>query len=163
MDQSLVDLLTIVFALTLLVMAFFIGEWVERRHYKSIRSREERLSRLPTVTMKRMPEPDGWTHDHSGLVTGHVVISVDHFKRFVAGLRAIFGGRMRTYETLMDRARREALLRMKARAIEAGYQAIVNVRLETSAIAKSARKGKQTAGVEVLAFGTGIRMRRVAA
>jgi len=162
-DQQLADLAAIVFALGLLIVAFFIGEWVERRHYKSIRAREEQLCRLPTVTIRSMPEPKGWIHDHSGLVTGHVVISVDHFKRFVAGLRAIFGGRMRTYETLMDRARREALLRMKARAIEAGYQAVINVRLETSAIAKSSRKGKQTAGVEVLAFGTGIRMRRLTA
>jgi uncharacterized protein YbjQ (UPF0145 family) len=162
-DQELADLASIVFALGLLLVAFFIGEWVERRHYKSIRSREEQLSRLPTMTIRSIPEPEGWTHDHAGLVTGHVVISVDYFKRFVARLRGLFGGRLRTYETLMDRARREALLRMKARAVEAGYQVVINVRLETSAIAKSSRKGKQNAGVEVLAFGTGIRMRRITA
>jgi uncharacterized protein YbjQ (UPF0145 family) len=95
-------------------------------------------------------------------VTGHVVVSVDYFKRFVAGLRGLFGGRISSYESLLDRARREAVLRMKASAMHEGYHAIVNVRLETSCLAKSARNNKKTAGVEVLAFGTGIKMRRPA-
>ncbi|MFT6733724.1 MAG: hypothetical protein ACJAS9_001914 [Polaribacter sp.] len=38
---------------------------------------------------------------------------MDYFKRFLAGLRNIFGGRVVTYESLVDRARREAILRMK--------------------------------------------------
>ena len=161
--EDLAGLFSIVFTLVLLLVAFFIGEWLERRHYKSIREREQKLKRLPAITVEEMPTPTGWEHDRCGLVTGHVVVSVDHFKRFVAGLRSIFGGRLRSYETLMDRARREAVLRMKHEAGRNGYHAVVNVRLETSALAKSSRQNKKTAGVEVLAFGTGIRMRRAAA
>ena len=48
--------------------------------------------------------------------SSRVVISLDHFKRFLAGLRALVGGRIRSYETLLDRARREALMRMKEAA-----------------------------------------------
>ena len=49
--------------------------------------------------------------DASGaqLVSGSVVISSDYFKTFVAGFRAFFGGRFRGYETLLERARRDAL------------------------------------------------------
>jgi len=153
-------LFSIVLTLVMLLVAFLTGELIERRHYKSIRKREVESKRLPAVSVKRLPMPSGWTHDRSGLVTGHVVISVDHFKRFVAALRGIFGGRISAYETLMDRARREAILRMKQRAIGEGYHAVVNVRLETATLAKSSRNNKKTAGVEVLAFGTGIRMRK---
>jgi uncharacterized protein YbjQ (UPF0145 family) len=94
--------------------------------------------------------------ERSGLVTGNVVISVDYFKRFLAGLRGIIGGRVKTYETLLDRSRREAVLRLKESAKRDGYKAVVNVRLETSRLASGGRDGKRTAGVEVLAFGTGL-------
>ncbi|MCI5128213.1 MAG: hypothetical protein D3907_06860, partial [Candidatus Electrothrix sp. AUS3] len=33
-----------------------------------------------------------------------------YFKRIVAGLRNIFGGNVQSYETLVDRARREAVI-----------------------------------------------------
>ena len=39
-----------------------------------------------------------------GLVSGNVVVSVDHFKRFLAGLRNIVGGRLKAYETILDSA-----------------------------------------------------------
>jgi uncharacterized protein YbjQ (UPF0145 family) len=147
----------------LLLTAFFIGEWLEKSHYKSIRQREELTKGLVVVNVKRVPVEPGWEHDRSGLVTGHVVISVDYFKRFTATLRSVFGGRIRSYESLLDRARREAILRMKKQAMDEGYQAVINLRLETSAIAKSSKNNKKVAGVEVLAFGTGIKMVKVAA
>jgi uncharacterized protein YbjQ (UPF0145 family) len=161
--EELAGLIQIAIAGLMLVLAFVIGEIIERRHVKSIRARERRWSRLPAVTLERLPTPEGWTQEHSGLVTGHVVVSVDHFKRFVAGLRAIFGGRVRAYESLMDRARREAVLRAKQNAIAQGYHAVVNLRLETARLANARRNGKGTAGIEVLAFGTGIRLEKTAA
>ncbi len=160
MDPGLINL---VFVLVSLLLAFGIGEWIERRHYKSIRVREVECKHLPTVTLERLPVPKGWTYHSAGMMTGHVVISVDHFKRFVARLRQLFGGRIRTYETLMDRARREAILRLKRKALDEGYHAIVNLRIESSRLASSGRKGKGTAGVEILAFGTGVRMKKVGA
>ena len=64
---------------------------------------------------------------------------IDYFKRFLAGLRNIFGGTVRSYESLIDRARREAVLRMKEMAGDASV--IVNVRIETSNIGmKSGKK-----------------------
>ena len=160
MEESIAGLIQIVLALGLLLVAFVTGEWLERRHYKSIRHREERWKKLPAVTLERLPNPEGWSEDRSGLVTGHVVVSVDHFKRFVAALRGLFGGRIRAYETLMDRARREAVLRLKQSALQQGYHAVINLRLQTARLASSRRKGKGTAGIEILAYGTGIRLQK---
>ena len=148
---------SISFALLLLLLAFFTGEIIERRHYKDIRSREQRWKRFPTVTFKRILS--GWEVEGSEMVYGNVVISVDHFKRFLAGLRGIFGGRIKSYESLMDRARREALLRLKKDAMGKGFHAIVNVRLETTRMANARQNGKGTAGIEVLAYGTGLKLR----
>ena len=94
----------------------------------------------------------------SGLVQGNVVISLDYFKRFIAGLRMLFGGRIKTYEPLLDRARREAVLRMIEEAKRDGYDAVVNVRLETSRLASARADGKGVAGVEILAFGTALKL-----
>ncbi|MBT8092626.1 MAG: YbjQ family protein, partial [Gammaproteobacteria bacterium] len=56
-------------------------------------------------------------------------------------------------------ARREAVLRMVESARQQGYDAVINVRLETSRLANSARDGKGTAGVEMLAFGTALKFK----
>jgi uncharacterized protein YbjQ (UPF0145 family) len=144
----------------LLVLGYVAGSIAERRHYTSIRQRERELLGLPAITFEDLPA--GWSPGASGLVTGSVVVSLDYFKRFLAGLRKIVGGRLRSYESLLDRARREAVLRMKEEARRRGFQAVVNVRLETSSIASSRRQGKGVAGVEVLAFGTGLAVAELA-
>jgi uncharacterized protein YbjQ (UPF0145 family) len=144
--------------LLVLLATYGIGSAVERRHFRLLRMREIRSRSMPVATILEVPP--GWEVTGSALVTGSCVVSLDYFKRFVAGLRLLFGGRLASYETLLDRARREALLRMKERAHEAGYRAIIGVRLETSQIAPNGRRDGRTAGVEVLASGTALRLGR---
>jgi uncharacterized protein YbjQ (UPF0145 family) len=136
----------------LLIVFGFIGRWTERRHFTSIRAREAATAMLPAISLKTLeagrPVADAW------LVSASVVISLDYFKRFLASLRKVFGGRLRSYETLLDRARREALLRLKEQCPTANL--IANLRLETSCIAKS-QGNKGVVGVEVLVYGTAVR------
>ena len=136
MDPALVNLSL---ALAILVFAYFTGTWIERRHYQHIRRREASWRGLPAITFRQVPP--AWEVQESGLVAGNVVVSVDYFKRFLAGLRGIVGGRVKSYESLLDRGRREALLRLKQEAIERGYGAVVNVRLETSRLANGRAAG----------------------
>jgi len=142
--------------LLLLVIGYLTGTIAESTHYKSIRTREAQLRSMPAISFKR--PPTHWTVAQTEMVTGSTVVSIDYFKRFLAGLRNFVGGRVKSYETLLDRARREALLRMKEQARELGFDAVVNVRIETSRMASSSKGGKGTAGVEILAFGTGVKL-----
>jgi uncharacterized protein YbjQ (UPF0145 family) len=146
------------FALLMLGVTYFTGRRVERQHYVSIRARENQLATLPAVTFRQIPK--SWAVDDLGVVSGSVVVSVDYFKRFLAGLRTIVGGRITSYETLLDRARREAILRCKEDARRRGFQAVVNLRLETTRVTRASNNSRATAGVEVLAFGTGLELRR---
>lgn len=139
----------------LLLAAYLIGNMIERRHFQKIRKRESESAGFPVVTFDTMPSD--WNAASSTLVTGSVVVSLDYFKRVIAGLRGLVGGRIKTYEPLLDRARREALLRMTESARRDGYDAIFNVRLETSRLANSRGDGKGIAGVEMLAFGTAVK------
>ena len=137
--------------LTLLIIGYGFGTYNERRHFRSIQEREEHYRRITTFSTKRLPP--GSTSSVC-LAAGSVVISIDYFKKISAGLRNIIGGRVSAYESLLERARREAILRMKADAEDKGATTIINVKLETSSITKG-RKG-QIGAVEVLAYGTGL-------
>ncbi len=138
-----------------LLLAYFIGSFIEKMHFKSIREREAETQTFPVVTFDTMP--DDWRVNRSDMVSGSIVVSLDYFKRVIAGLRGLIGGRIKAYEPLLDRARREAVLRMIEEAKSQGFDAIFNVRLETSRLANARGNGKGIAGVEMLAFGTAVK------
>jgi len=138
--------------LVLIALGFIFGKLAESRHYRSIHAREGMLVRLPATSCKN-PMKNSSLISHAELVHGHVVISVDFFKQILAGLRSLFGGTIQSYETLLDRARREAILRMKERCPTADQ--ILNIRIETSSISKG-ESGDRIGAVEVLAYGTAI-------
>lgn len=147
----MVELLTV---LVLLAVGFFSGTWAEKRHYKDIKQRERQTLHLPAVTFgAKQPFPDA---QDAALCVGSVVVSVDYFKRFASTLRNLVGGRVVVYESLLDRGRREALLRMKEDALAWGATQVVNVRLETSRIGNQTGNNGVVA-IEVIAYGTGVR------
>lgn len=143
-------MIDLIIFLILLAMGYGFGRYSEKKHYKSIFKREKELNNIPAIASK-IP-PFRRQDLNSQLVAGNVVISVDFFKRFIAGLRNIFGGRITSYETLLDRARREAILRMKKEAEKLNAEFVFNIKLETSSIHKG--RGNSIGSVEVLAYGT---------
>ena len=147
-------MIELIIFICLLLAGYIFGQMLEQSHYRSIRKRESLLRNIPLIASKKLP--DEFTPCTTSLVAGNVVISVDFFKKFVAGLRNLVGGRVTTYESLIDRARREALLRMREEARQLGANYVFNVKMETSSISKGQR---DTIGsVEVLAYGTAIKL-----
>lgn len=139
----------LIIILVLLTVGFVVGGMIEKAHLRKVKERERTFLNLPAVTAQKFLE-DNSEISYATLVYGSVVISSDFFKDFVAGLKTLFGGRLTTYESLLDRARREAVLRMKEKAMDADI--IINTRVETSEIGSD--KG---ISVEVIAYGTAIR------
>jgi uncharacterized protein YbjQ (UPF0145 family) len=137
--------------LALISTGYFVGSFLEKRHYRSIVARERQFMNLVTTSSKK-PLGNIQTVQKVQLVRGNAVISVDYFKRILAGLRAIFGGNVAVYETLLDRSRREAILRLKESCPAASQ--IINLRIETSSVFKGGKN--QVGSVEVLAYGTAI-------
>jgi uncharacterized protein YbjQ (UPF0145 family) len=144
-------MLDLIIFLSLLAAGYGFGQYAEKKHYRSIIEREQHYSGLPAIA-SRWPPTDVF-YDQQ-LVSGNVVVSVDYFKRFLSVLRNFFGGRVTAYETLLDRARREALLRMKEQAEAAGAKLVFNVKYETASISKGRRN--TVGSVEVLAYGTAL-------
>jgi uncharacterized protein YbjQ (UPF0145 family) len=135
-----------------LLVFYAIGAVVEKRHYRKIRSRETKQLNLLVLTLSKIKS--NLRIDRVEMVQGSCVISLDYFKRVLASLRMIVGGRVRSYESLLDRARREAILRMKESC--QGADLILNLRLENTAVGKSANKKGQIGAIEVLAYGTAV-------
>lgn len=148
----------IIFLLALPCLGYIFGTIAESRHYTSIREREKGFLGLPAVNVKKM----GQTEQHpdhiekAALVQGSVVISIDYFKRILAGIRNFFGGKVGAYESLLDRARREAVLRMKESCPDADI--ILNTRIETSAIGQTSER-RVVGSIEAIAYGTAITYR----
>jgi uncharacterized protein YbjQ (UPF0145 family) len=147
------DALQLIIFLVLLALGYFVGRWKEKAHYKSIREREAQFANVLAFAV-RYP-PDVVTPQDCRLVSGSVVISSDYFKQFVAGLRTMLGGRLSSYESLLDRARREATLRMKEQAQQFGSTLVVNVKVESTTVSGGARKGLPA--MEVMAYGTALK------
>lgn len=145
-------MIDLIIFLTLLALGYGVGTWAEKRHYRSIFAREQATINMPAVTLKSVNVPEEKIRS-ARLVVGSAVISVDYFKRILASLRNLFGGKVKSYESLLDRARREALLRMKEMAGDATV--IVNVRIETSAVGKQSKR-KNIGCLEAMAYGTAL-------
>lgn len=139
--------------LVLLTLGYVFGQWNERRHYASIRTREKAYAKVLAFAT-RYP-PDVAAAQDCVLVSGSVVVGSDYFKQIVAGLKTLFGGRLTSYETLLDRARREAVLRMKRVAMRKGYLMVINVKFETTNIGSATGRGLPI--VQVIAYGTALR------
>lgn len=142
--------------LILLILGIIFGSLNERRHHQQLRKDEAALAHIDVYTLKSVPKryaPE--LEDNAVLVTGSVVIAIDYFKQLAALLRRIVGGRLRSYESLVDRARREAIVRMQKEADALGASAIYNVRIEFSIIGQQPRMS----GAELLAYGTAVKMK----
>jgi len=139
--------------LVLLALGYFVGRWKEHAHYASIRKREAQYANVLAFAV-RYP-PDVVTPQDCRLVSGSVVISSDYFKQFVAGLRTLIGGQLSSYESLLDRARREATLRMKAEAQRFGSTLVINVKIESTTVSGGMRKGLPA--MEVMTYGTALK------
>ena len=138
--------------LLLLGLGYIFGRRSESKHYRSIFEREEQLRGI-VILAERMPPEHLLSHSAS-MVCGNVVISVDYFKTVVASLRNLVGGNINAYETLLDRARREAILRMQQEAAKLGANTVINVKFETSRVSGNA--AKSIGSIEVLAYGTAL-------
>ncbi len=140
--------------LALLVVGLVAGSANERRHYRQLHAQEAELRDILVFNERHLPA--GLALAGGGLVVGSVVIGEDYFKRIAASLKSLFGGRLTAYESLMDRGRREAVVRMKQQARDQGATMVFNVRFETSSLSEDS-SGRQAAfSAEFIAYGTAL-------
>jgi uncharacterized protein YbjQ (UPF0145 family) len=86
-----------------------------------------------------------------GIARGSTVRARNIGRDIFAGLKNIVGGEISEYTKLLAYAREEALQRMEEDARKMGADAVVNVRLTTSAV--------MAGSAEILAYGTAVKIK----
>ena len=138
-------ILKIVITLVLFFIGWGVGRFIEQKHLKELEEKERHLLHIRIDTNKfQMSE------DQGQLISSNVVISHDYFKYIIAQIQNFFGGRLTTYESAVERARREAIVRLKQEAEKVGAKQIMGLRLSTTEL------GMQGGMAEVFAYGTAI-------
>lgn len=141
-------ILKISITLVLFFIGWGFGRFIEQKHLRELDEKERLLSHIYIDTNKFQ------TSNHQGqLISSNVVISHDYFKYIIAQIQNFFGGRLTTYESVVERARREAIVRLKQEAEKVGAKQIMGLRLSTTEL------GMQGGMVEVFAYGTAISTR----
>lgn len=72
-----------------------------------------------------------------GVVTGETIFGMNLVRDFFASIRDIVGGRSKSYEEVLSRAKDEALGEMLERAKTLGANAVLGVSLDYEAIGQS--------------------------
>lgn len=90
------------------------------------------------------------TKEVFGVVTGLVPRTRGVLGKFVAGIQSMFGGEITAFTTELEKARAEAIERVKSKALALGANAILGLDLETSDL------GLQAGVVVVSATGTAV-------
>ena len=87
-------------------------------------------------------------------VTANVVMPPRGVQLFIGGIVSLSSGEINTFTKVVDWARREAKQRLREQVAEAGFDDVINMRLEATLLTKNREK---SAGVEILAYGTAIK------
>jgi uncharacterized protein YbjQ (UPF0145 family) len=151
----ILSIVGILFAITVPLIGILGGRITEYRHFRSLERREEESSDIIVTQIKSFPAAVPSSHPPM-IVYGETVIASDYLKTFFASLRGIFGGEVRSFQKMQERARRESVLRLIEAARNEGYNAVCNVRLETADVGGGAmtRKKKGFPMSAILASGT---------
>ncbi len=93
--------------------------------------------------------------EYLGVVRGIVVRAPTIGQGFMGGLARIFGGNIRAFEEVCERARSEAYVRMVEHAEEKGADAVIAMRYDATEFGQNV--------TEVLAYGTAVKLRPLSA
>lgn len=72
--------------------------------------------------------------DYKGIVSGEVILGINAFKDLFASVRNIIGGRSKSYEDELIKARTAAMKELEEQAEQLGANAIVGVDIDYQAL-----------------------------
>jgi uncharacterized protein YbjQ (UPF0145 family) len=105
----------------------------------------------PTFIITTTPSVEGYKIKKIlGVVTGLTPRTRGVGGKFIAGIQSMLGGEVTAFTTELEKARVEAIQRVRSKALELGANAIVGLDLETSDL------GTQSGIVVISATGTAV-------
>jgi uncharacterized protein YbjQ (UPF0145 family) len=140
-------------------LSWAIGRWYQDRLMSALLLNEKQQGNmlqsdqhLSTQSLMTTMAAESSTLLHVSICVGPSMGQI-----FFMWFKSIFGGRLHSYDVVLDYGRREALLRLNQQAKNLGCSSVVNIRIETSTVSFAKNDKSNTSSVEFLAFATGIR------
>lgn len=140
-------------------LSWAIGRWYQDRLMNALLVNEKQQGNmlqsdqhLSTQSLMKTMTAESSTLLHVSICVGPSMGQI-----FFMWWKSIFGGRLHSYDVVLDYGRREALLRLNQQAKDLGCSSMVNIRIETSTVSFAKNDKGNTSSVEFLAFATGIR------
>ena len=151
--------LSIVFGLTCgpWVLSFIATIIYQPKKRKVLLQREsEFAAKGDSLTTLSKPIVNREIREHR-MMLANVVMSPSWVQMWVGSIISIFGGEINVFTKVVDWARREAKQRLREQVAEAGFDDVINLRLETTMLTSTKGSKDRTSGVEILAYGTAIK------
>jgi uncharacterized protein YbjQ (UPF0145 family) len=92
----------------------------------------------------------------SALLHVSICVGPSMGQMFFMWFKSLVGGRLHSYDVVLEYGRREVLYRLRQQAKALGCTSIHNIRLETSVISFAQNQDSKRSSVEFLAFATGL-------
>jgi len=149
----------IVLPISFPLLSWAMGRWYQGRLLEALEANEKshgtilQSDRFSSTTAKM----DNMAATSATLLHVSICVGPSIGQVFLMWFRGIFGGRLQSYDAVLDYGRREVLFRLKQQADSLGCTSMQNIRLETSVVSFAKNSNERRSSVEFLAFATGIR------
>ena len=151
----------IVIPLAFPLTSWALGRWYQGRLLEALEANEKahgtilQSDRFSSITTKM----DNMAATSATLLHVSICVGPSVGQVVLMWFKGLFGGRLQSYDAVLDYGRREVLYRLKQQADQLGCTSMQNIRLETSVVsfAKSNNDSRRSS-VEFLAFATGLRL-----
>lgn len=153
-------IIPIVTTIVLPTLSWAIGNWYQNRLMNALLENEKRGGKM-LQSDKHLSTSSPMTSmsaDSSTLLHVSICVGPSWGQIFFMWFKSLFGGRLHSYDVVLDYGRREVLLRLNQQAKALGCSSMVNIRIETSTVSFARNNNSsKTSSVEFLAFATGLR------
>ncbi len=141
------------------LLSWAIGRWYQDRLHGALLENEKRegATLQDNNYLSTSSQMTSMNAQSSTLLHVSICVGPSIGQMFFMWVKGLFGGRLHSYDVVLDYGRREVLLRLKRQANDLGCSSIQNIRIETSMVAFAKNNKSKQASVEFLAFATGIR------
>ena len=141
-------------------LSWAIGNWYQNRLMNALLENEKRGGKMlqSDMHLSTSSPMTSMSADSSTLLHVSICVGPSWGQIFFMWFKSLFGGRLHSYDVVLDYGRREVLLRLNQQAKALGCSSMVNIRIETSTVSFARNNNSsKTSSVEFLAFATGLR------
>jgi len=156
--MSIIGVVFFIVPILLIIIGGIIGGKIMKSMQKKLTEREQEIiQKYGKDTLSNLSMTAKREVSETGIIMASLVVGPNYWQQFVSNIQSIFGGTLNYYDQVIALGRNETMQRLREAADTAGWDEVVNVRLETSKLTPMVSNSPSRKAMELFAYGTGIR------